>query len=163
MVIGANQLVAPGHVKQLVDLPGIHQMVTAHDGFVLRDRHRDIIVMIHLYQTAPLDMEETGIAQRFADMWIVRRYTQLHSVLPRRLEGTLRRLAVGQQTAHGNDRQHTDGQTEQTRDGSGQDVHGLARFLLVESANDEVRWCTDKGTNTTHARSITQWYKQFGG
>ena len=87
-------------------------------------------------------------------MGVVRRNTQFHGVLTRRLKGTLSSLAVRQQSTHGNNRQHADNQTEQSGDRCGQDVHGHARLLLVESTDDKVRRRTDKGTHTAHSRCI---------
>ena len=150
MVVGAHQLVAHRHLYQLVYLSGIDQMVTTQNGLVLHNWRRSIVEVIQIYQTAALDVDETSLAQCLSDIGIVRRNLYFHGVVARRFECTLRRLAVGQQTAHGNDRQNADGQTEQSRDGCGEDVHGLARLLLVESANDEVGRRTDKGTDTAH-------------
>ena len=139
------------HINQLVYLSGIDQMVATHEGLILRKGHGGVVKVIHSYQTAAVDMVEASLSQRLAYIRIVRRNLQFHSVVARRFKGTLRRLAVGQQTAHGNDRQHADGQTEQTRNRRAQDIHGLARLLLVESADDKVRRRTDKRTHTTHA------------
>ena len=56
MVVRAHQLVTIRYINQLVYLSGIDQMVTAHDGFVLRDRRWHIVEVIHLNQTAALDV-----------------------------------------------------------------------------------------------------------
>ena len=161
MAVVSRQLVFIRHLEDFVYLSGIDQMVTTHDRLVLRDRHRDIVEMIHLDQAAAANVEESGLAQRLADIGIVRRNLQSHRVVASRFESTLRRLAVRQQTAHGNDRQHTDDQAEKSGDSRGQDVHGLACLLLVESADNEVRRRTNEGTHTAHARGITQGNEQF--
>ena len=163
MMVGTHQLVVLRHLQNLVDLSGIYQMVTSHDNLVLIDGRRDIVEVIHFYQATAIDMKKIGLGERLTDIRIVRRHLQFHSILARGFESILGGITFGQQTAHGNDRQYADGQTEQARDGGGQYVHRFARLLLVESADDQVRRRTDKGADTAHTRGITQGNQQFGG
>ncbi len=150
-MVGTHQLVALSHVDNFVYLSCINQMVATHDGLVLYDRRRHVVEVIQAYQATTLDVEQAGLTYRLTDMGIVRRDTQFNGVLACRLEGAIRRLAIRQQTAHGDDRQHTHAQTEQARHGGGQDVHDLARLLLIQSADDEVWRCAYQGTHATHA------------
>ena len=84
-----------------------------------------------------------------------------HSVLARRFECTLWRLAVGQQLAHGNDGEHTDEETEQARNSSGQHIHRSTGLIGIETGDDQVWRRTNQRTHTTHARCIAQRNQQF--
>ena len=105
MVVGSHQLVVFRYLYQFVYLSGIHQMVSTHNRLVLRDGRWDIVKVIQCYQAATLNVVQSGLIQCLADVRVVRRYQHLYGILARRFESAVRCLAVGQQPAHGNDRQ----------------------------------------------------------
>ena len=162
-LIAENQPVAFGQFHYNLDTSRIGQMVTTHQELILADGHGCIIEVAPFQQAAALHVEHVSLAYRLANKLVGRGYYQFHGIVRCLLHRVLRRLTVGQQTAHGNNGKYADSQTEQTRDGGGHDVHGLARRFLVESTDNQVWRCTDKRADTTHARCITQGDEQFGG
>ena len=163
-MIGIDQSVRFLQIQQIAYLTCIHQSVTAHQRFVVRHRRYDLLVvkMADLNQTAALHVVQSQLADRHADMFVVRRNQHLHRVIARALKRLFRRFAVRQQLTHRDDAQYADSQAEDTRYGRRQDVHRLARFLFVQTADDQVRRRTDQRTHTTHTRSVTQRDQQFG-
>ena len=147
--------------QDVLDIAGKHQVVATHDKLVLVDGHCDVVEVAHLDEPAALHVEQSGIAQRLADKLISRWHQHLHGIFCRILRVGFRRLAVGQQSAHGDDTQHADGQTEQTGDGRSQYVHRRARVVGIETRDNQVWRRTNQRTHATHARGVAQRNEQL--
>ena len=131
--LALHQSMRLSQLLYLVNITCIHQMVATHQELVLINRHRHIVEMTPFQQSSTINIEKAGIVYRLTDIPIVRWHYELNGIVGGRVIIRLRSLTVGQQTSHGNDRQHTNAQTEETWNQRGQHIHRNASPVGIES------------------------------
>ena len=120
-----------------------------------------MVEMTNSYQVTAFHMEQSGLAQRLADIRVVGGYQQLHRIVERRLKSLFRRLSFRQPPAHGNDKHDSYNKAQCSRHEDGKHVHGFTGGIFVEVSNDNVSRCTNQRTDTTHLYRIHHRKVQF--
>ena len=153
MMVGTDQAVRLLQLKQFVYLSGIDQTVAAHQRFIIRHRRHNLLIVkvAQLYETAAANIVQPKAADALRNIRIIGGHKHLYGVFARRFEGCLWSLAVGQQTAHGNDREDANCKAEEARYGCSEYVHCHTGLVFVESADNQVWRRADKSADTTHA------------
>ena len=85
MMVGIHQAVGLLQFQQLAYLAGIYQSVATHQGFIVRHRREDtlIIKVAQLDEAAAMHGVQSQFAYRHADPFVVGRYEHLDRIVAR--------------------------------------------------------------------------------
>ena len=124
MVRGVDQLVFLAELQDFVHLAGEDQAVAAEDELIRRNGRDNLPVQAdNLHDVSAVHAVQSALAQRLSHQVGHGGYHKFYRVRGRvALQDVLRRAAVGQKALHRDEREHADGQAEQSDERRGEDV-----------------------------------------